>query len=207
MSCPNDSEHTGNELLSFRVSLVPLGIAAATITVVGSGLTITYLCALRSTNIHPRFLINYLAGKGPHSIRGSNTVVRAELDPVPALSLDLTKTFSQALGIELCMLRTDRNWGNADVTLQLPHPISASRWYAYEQGTAQCSIARLIELGLLFNVPAPVLLGRTLRRLSGTNAALGIGGDSSMTSTARDSGLNVVVDGGRPSTPTSGGQA
>jgi hypothetical protein len=166
--------------------------------------TIAWLA--HSTNTQPRFLINYLAGKGPHSIRGSKTVaIRVEPDPTPPPSMVLTKqTFSRALGVELRTLRTNRSWSNADVTLQLRRPISASSWYGYERDTVQCSIPRLIELGQLFNTPAPVLLRRTLRQLGPATPAPCIGAEPSTASTARGSSLEIVVDGGRSPIPTRG---
>jgi hypothetical protein len=48
MSCPNDSDHPANDMVSFRVDLVRFAVAVAAITVVGGGRAITDVCALRS---------------------------------------------------------------------------------------------------------------------------------------------------------------
>lgn len=121
----------------------------------------------QATKIQQSLLLTYLASRGPQSIRGSKTLaLRIEPNPDPPTTIGLTKeSFNQALGVELRILRTNRNWTAADVTSHLPGLVLPRSWYGYEYGTVNCSTVRLIELGRLFATPAPVLLGRTLRRL------------------------------------------
>jgi transcriptional regulator with XRE-family HTH domain len=120
------------------------------------------LAAALSIKTHD--LAGYLAGKAPHTIRGSTRcdTRTSPADQPPALT---KAELADALGREVRRVRTDHGCTVEDLARRLMS-ISTHALHFHENGRTLSSLAQLIDLGHALNVAAPRLLERALRDLA-----------------------------------------
>lgn len=75
----------------------------------------------------------------------------------------LTNAVAKALGAALRKEREARYWTREDLVARLPSLVHAQTLASYEVGKRQVPIGRLVEIGLLLEVPASLLLARALK--------------------------------------------
>jgi transcriptional regulator with XRE-family HTH domain len=74
------------------------------------------------------------------------------------------KALARALGEELRRAREACGWSRAQFVARLPSGIGDRTLVAYEHGTRQLTVARLLELANALGVAAPELLGDALQK-------------------------------------------